>query len=120
MKYRAQRQKELLHIASFTVSNLLETKAADKARKEGGGLADYLINYDCKGFQEPEPKRENEIIIQSKQVTLPEPSDFGKPMPKFIDKPELIETKLKQYRCFEIDAVRFVPIITGSFRVGIH
>lgn len=95
--------KELSHIASFTVSNLLETKAGDKARKEGGDLADYLINFDCKEFQEPEPQPEKEIIIQPSQVTQQGPSAFSKLMQKSIHKPDLIEAKPKQNWSFEID-----------------
>jgi hypothetical protein len=48
--------KELSHLASFTVSDLLERKATEAERKQGFDLADYLIKYDYKAFALPEPQ----------------------------------------------------------------
>lgn len=40
----------LRHIASFSVSDILESKASDQERQEGLDLADYLIRFDVKDF----------------------------------------------------------------------
>jgi hypothetical protein len=42
--------KELSHIASFTVSDLLERKATEIERKQGLDIADYLIKFNYKDF----------------------------------------------------------------------
>ncbi|WP_394991185.1 DUF6965 family protein [Emticicia sp.] len=47
--------KELSHIATIVVSDLLERHASDEERKEGLDLEDYLIRFDYKDFIEPEP-----------------------------------------------------------------
>lgn len=43
--------KELSHIASFSVSDLLERKASDAERKHGFDIADYLIKHNYKMFE---------------------------------------------------------------------
>ena len=48
--------KELSHLATFTVSDLLERKASEAEKKQGFDLADYLIKYDYKEFAMPEPE----------------------------------------------------------------
>jgi hypothetical protein len=40
----------LRHIASFSVSDILESKANDQEREDGLDLADYLIRFDVKDF----------------------------------------------------------------------
>jgi len=48
--------EELSHLADFTVSDLLETKASDQEREEGLDLADYLLKFNCHEFSpKPEP-----------------------------------------------------------------
>jgi len=81
--------KEFSHLARFTVSDLLESKAAEAERKQGLDLADYLIKFNYMDFANPEtlinPK--NEMLTK----TNIENSSIIQPMveEKFI---ELIET----------------------------
>ncbi len=58
----SNKAKELSHIATFTVSDLLERKATDSEREQGFDLADYLIKLDYKAFALP-------------VKTLPSPND---------------------------------------------
>ncbi len=46
--------KELSHLARFTVSDLLELKASEEEKQQGFDLADYLIKFDYKEFQQAE------------------------------------------------------------------
>jgi len=46
--------KELSHLATFTVSDLLERKATDAERIEGFDLADYLVKLDYREFKQPQ------------------------------------------------------------------
>lgn len=46
--------RELNHIACFKVSDLLERKATEEQRKQGLDIADYLLNFECKDFIEPQ------------------------------------------------------------------
>jgi hypothetical protein len=46
--------KELSHLATFTISNLLERKANEAERKKGLDLADYLIKFEYKDFTPPQ------------------------------------------------------------------
>jgi hypothetical protein len=48
--------KELSHLATFTVSDLLERKASEAERKQGFDLADYLIKHEYQEFALPEPE----------------------------------------------------------------
>jgi len=52
----SSKAKELSHLATLTVSELLERKATEAERKQGLDLADYLIRYDYKAFALPEPE----------------------------------------------------------------
>ena len=45
-----EKAKALEHIASFTVSDLLESKASSLERNQGLDLADYLVQYDFSEF----------------------------------------------------------------------
>jgi len=47
----SSKAKELSHLATFTVSDLLERKATEAEREKGFDLADYLIKYDYKEFE---------------------------------------------------------------------
>lgn len=46
--------KELSYLATFTVSDLLERKATKAEKTQGLDLADYLIRFDFREFQQPE------------------------------------------------------------------
>jgi len=46
----SSKAKELSHLATFTVSDLLERKATEAEKKKGFDLADYLIKFDYKEF----------------------------------------------------------------------
>ena len=52
----SSKAKELSHLASFQVSDLLERKATEEERKQGFDLADYLVKFDYKDFAPPEPE----------------------------------------------------------------
>lgn len=52
----SSKAKELSHLATFTVSDLLERKATEAERKQGLDLADYLIKFNYKEFAQPEPE----------------------------------------------------------------
>jgi hypothetical protein len=52
----SSKAKELSHLASFQVSDLLERKATEAERKQGFDLADYLVKFDYKDFAPPEPE----------------------------------------------------------------
>jgi hypothetical protein len=51
-----RKAKELSHLATFAVSDLLERKANEAEKKQGFDLADYLIKFDYKAFALPEPE----------------------------------------------------------------
>jgi hypothetical protein len=51
----SNKAKELSHLASFIVSDLLERKATEADRKQGFDLADYLIKFNYKAFAIPKP-----------------------------------------------------------------
>jgi hypothetical protein len=52
----SSKAKELSHLATFKVSDLLERKASEAEKKQGFDLADYLIKYDCKAFTLSKPE----------------------------------------------------------------
>ena len=52
----SSKAKELSHLASFTVSDLLERNATEEEKKQGYDLADYLIQFNYKAFPPPEPE----------------------------------------------------------------
>ena len=52
----SSKAKDFSHIATFTVSDLLERKANEAERKQGFDLVDYLIKHDYKEFAPPEPE----------------------------------------------------------------
>jgi hypothetical protein len=59
--------KELSHIASFTVSDLLERKATKEDRKQGLDLADYLIKIGYCNFNEESDHPNHEPVHDSCQ-----------------------------------------------------
>ncbi|NBW21435.1 MAG: hypothetical protein EBR82_77100 [Caulobacteraceae bacterium] len=52
----SNKAKELSHLATFTVSDLLERKATEDEKKQGFDLADYLIRFNYKAFTLPSAK----------------------------------------------------------------
>ncbi|MBK7965970.1 MAG: hypothetical protein IPK10_12265 [Bacteroidetes bacterium] len=82
--------KELSHLATFTVSNLLERNATDAEKKQGLDLADYLIRFDYRKFSTPQPKAITTTIeppptVQQKVEVKP----FEQPEPVYyFSKPE--------------------------------
>lgn len=74
----SSKAKELSHLATFTVSDLLERKATEAEKKQGFDLADYLIKYDYKVFAIPEPEATQpppavQPLVEVKQFEQPEP-----------------------------------------------
>lgn len=64
--------KELSHLATFTVSDLLERKASEAERNQGFDLADYLIKHDYKEFAQFEHEiSEPPSAVQLKEQTKP-------------------------------------------------
>ena len=53
-----EKAKELAHLARFTVSDLLESKATERQKEQGLDIADYLLQYDVKCFTQPQPQAE--------------------------------------------------------------
>ena len=52
----SSKAKELSHIAKFTVSTLLESKATEAAREQQFDIADYLVRLDLAAFTETKPE----------------------------------------------------------------
>ena len=82
----SSKAKELSHLATFTVSDLLERKATEAERKQGFDLADYLVKYDYKAFALPEPEAPEppppavQTLVEVKGIEQPEPVYyFSKP-----------------------------------------
>jgi hypothetical protein len=81
----SSKAKELSHLATFTVSDLLERKATEPEKKQGLDLADYLIKYDFKAFALPEPETTEsppaiQPLVEVKPFEQPEPVHyFSKP-----------------------------------------
>jgi hypothetical protein len=59
----SSKAKELSHIATFIVSDLLERKSTKAEREKGFDLADYLIKFDLKDF-----------ALHEREATKPTPS----------------------------------------------
>ncbi len=80
------RAKELSHIAKFTISDLLESKATDTEKENGFDLADYLIKFDLATFLKNEPKSNEIEPIQNKPIIIKpiaiEPQQTIKPIIK--------------------------------------
>ena len=95
--------KELSHLATFTVSDLLERKAAEAERKQGFDLVDYLIKYDYKAFSLPEPETTQpppavQPMVEVKPFEQPEPVYyFSKPEKPKPESWEQDITELENY-----------------------
>ncbi|MBK9108871.1 MAG: hypothetical protein IPM92_11025 [Saprospiraceae bacterium] len=68
--------KELSHMASFSVSDLLERRATEAERQKGFDLADYLVKYDYKEFVFPgaeptEPLSSGQAFVEEKTFGQP-------------------------------------------------
>ena len=82
----SSKANELSRLANFTVSDLLERKATEAERKQGFDLADYLLNFDYKGFTTAEPEATEPPLALR---TLVEVRTFEKPEPVYyFSKPE--------------------------------
>jgi hypothetical protein len=57
----SSKAKELSHIATFHVSDLLERKATESEKQQGFDLADYLVKFDYKLFNKTQPKQSIEV-----------------------------------------------------------
>ena len=57
----SNKAKELSHIANFVTSDLLERKATDIERKQALDLADFLVKFDFKLFNKPQPTQSIQI-----------------------------------------------------------
>jgi len=58
----SRKAKELLRIAVFTVSDLLERKATEEEKRQGLDLADYLIKFNYKAIAPPKPTEPLPIV----------------------------------------------------------
>lgn len=68
--------KELSHLATFTVSDLLERKATEAEKKQGFDIADYLIKFNYKAFalpetEAPEPPPAVQPLVEVKPFEQP-------------------------------------------------
>lgn len=74
----SKKAKDLSHLTSFQVSDLLESKASESDREHGLDLADYLIRIDYREFlaQTPAPEHKEqtpiiETIVRAELKELP-------------------------------------------------
>lgn len=65
----SSKAKELSHLATFTISDLLERKATQEEREQGLDLADYLLRFYYKEFTEPEPAEKHTEPVNDYEVT---------------------------------------------------
>ena len=77
----SSKAKEFSHLATFTVSDLLERKATEAEKKQGFDLADYLIKYDYKEFALPEPEATEpppaiQLLFDMKPFEQPDPVNY--------------------------------------------
>jgi len=99
----SSKAKELSHLATFTVSDLLERKATEAEKKQGFDLADYLIKYDYKAFALPEPEATEpppavQPLVEVKPFEQPEPVYyFSKPEQPKPESWEQDITELENY-----------------------
>lgn len=64
--------KELSHLTTFIVSDLLERKATDSERRQGFDLADYLVKFDSKDFAIANTHIAVQQVIKEKPMDLSE------------------------------------------------
>lgn len=80
----SSKAKELSHLATFQVSNLLERKATEAERQQGLDLADYLIKLNYKEFALHEPEASEpppaiQPLAYVKAIEQPEPVYYFTP-----------------------------------------
>ncbi len=89
----SKKAKELSHLASFQVSDLLERKASLTERQQGFDLADFLVRFDFKEFTQITPQTQK--IIQSKvEVLKLEPTEPTNHFPT---------TDTKEIECWDLE-----------------
>jgi len=72
----SNKAKELSHLASFNVSDLLERKATEAEKEQGFDLADYLIKFDYKEFALTGPAKQPPAVqplVEAKRIEPIEP-----------------------------------------------
>jgi hypothetical protein len=62
--------KELSHLVTFTVSDLLERLATEAERIEGFDLADYLVKFDYREFQQPKATAPEPVEPQTRVINI--------------------------------------------------
>lgn len=85
----SSKAKEFSHLATFTVSDLLERKATEAEKKQGFDFADYLIKYDYKEFEFPELPELPEI--PNFPAKFPEISKIPTELPELPELPKIPE-----------------------------
>lgn len=95
--------KQLSKIADFTVSDLLERKASEAERKDGLDLADYLLKFDFREFQQQETKKAEapkvlSPVYQLQRIEQPKPTFFYNR--SFETKPENWEQDISELETF--------------------
>ncbi len=73
----SSKAKELSHLASFTVSDLLERKATEAEREQGLDLADFLIKLNHKEFRLTESKT-TELLPEVQPLFVVKPLEHPK------------------------------------------
>jgi hypothetical protein len=68
--YWSNKAKELSHLATFTVSDLLERTATDAERIEGFDLADYLVKLDYREFKQPQAAALEAVEPETRVVNI--------------------------------------------------
>lgn len=64
----SSKAKELSHLATFSVSELLERKATEQEREQGLDIADYLLRFNYKEFTEPKPAKTTTVVDIPKEA----------------------------------------------------
>ena len=80
----SSKAKELSHLATFTVSDLLERRATEAEKKQGFDLADYLVRLKLNEFTIPEPPATDpppavQTLIEATPKEQPEPVLYVRP-----------------------------------------
>lgn len=82
----SEKAKELSHIATFAVSDLLERKATDAEKKQGLDLADYLIRFDYKEFAIPETANKPVTALQNNLLNIHSTDILIAPITTYLSK----------------------------------
>jgi hypothetical protein len=96
-----EKAKELAHLATFTVSNLLERGASQAEREQGLDIADYLIRFDYKSFALPAPIGQPAAVKPLVEVKRLEPVDSSCDFSKLeIPKPQNWDQNITELEFF--------------------